>query len=62
MLKIKKCEFNTITVKYLGMIYSTEGLQIPSEKVNAIINWSMPINITGIQGFLGPIIKILKKE
>jgi hypothetical protein len=25
-LKIKKCEFNITTVKYLGIIYSIEGL------------------------------------
>jgi hypothetical protein len=52
-LKIKKCEFDTTTVKYLGMIYSTEGLQIPPEKVDAIINWPTPTNVTGVQGFLG---------
>jgi hypothetical protein len=26
MLKIKKCEFDTTTIKYLGMVYSLEGL------------------------------------
>lgn len=52
-LKIKKCEFDTTTVKYLGMIYTPEGLQIQPEKIEPIINWPTPINVTEIQQFLG---------
>jgi hypothetical protein len=37
-LKIKKYEFDITTVKYFGMIYSMEGLQILLEKINIIIN------------------------
>jgi hypothetical protein len=37
-LKIKKYKFDTTTIKYLRIIYSTEGLQIPPEKINIIVN------------------------
>ncbi|EED14713.1 retrotransposon polyprotein, putative [Talaromyces stipitatus ATCC 10500] len=53
MLKIKKCEFDTTTVNYLGMIYTPEGLKIQPEKVDAITNWPTPANIKEVQGFLG---------
>ncbi|EED15766.1 gag/polymerase/env polyprotein, putative [Talaromyces stipitatus ATCC 10500] len=52
-LKIKKCEFDTTTVNYLGMIYIPEGLKIQPEKVDAITNWPTPANIKEVQGFLG---------
>jgi hypothetical protein len=52
-LKIKKCEFNTTTVNYLGMVYSPEGLQIPPEKIDVINDWPTPTNVAEVQGFLG---------
>ena len=33
---IDKCEFNTTRVKYLGMIVTTNGIEIDAEKVKAI--------------------------
>jgi hypothetical protein len=53
ILKIKKYEFDTTTVKYLEIIYSIEGLQISLEKVDVIINWPIPTNVIRVQGFLG---------
>ena len=52
-LKIKKCEFDTTTVNYLGMVYTPEGLKIQPEKMDSILNWPTPTNIKEIQGFLG---------
>jgi hypothetical protein len=52
-LKIKKCEFDTTTVNYLGMVYTPEGLKIQPEKMDAILNWPTPTNIKEVQGFLG---------
>jgi ABC-type branched-subunit amino acid transport system substrate-binding protein len=37
-LKIKKCEFDTTTVNYLGIVYTPEGLKIQLEKTDAILN------------------------
>jgi hypothetical protein len=36
-LKIKKYEFNIITIKYLRMIYTPDKLKIELEKMNAIL-------------------------
>jgi hypothetical protein len=37
-LDVKKCEFETTKVKYLGMIISTTGVQIDPEKVDCLVN------------------------
>jgi hypothetical protein len=48
MLKIKKCKFDIIIVKYFRMIYFMEGLQILLEKVDVIVNWFTSTNVTGV--------------
>ena len=35
-VNINKCEFNTTRVKYLGIIVTTNGLEIDTKKVEAI--------------------------
>ena len=35
-MDIDKCEFNTTRVKYLGMIVTTDGIEINTKKVDAI--------------------------
>lgn len=52
-LDVKKCEFETTEVKYLGMIISTTGVQMDPEKVDCLVNWEAPINIKDVQAFLG---------
>ena len=47
-LKIKKYKFDTITVNYLGMVYTLEGLKIQPEKIDSILNWLILINIKEI--------------
>ena len=37
-LNIKKCEFNTIKIKYLGFIISIDGIEVDPKKV-AIIKY-----------------------
>ena len=41
-INIEKCEFNVTRVKYLGLIVSTEGIQMDAEKVQAILDWETP--------------------
>lgn len=36
---ITKCEFHVTSVKYLGLIVTTEGICIDPEKIQAIIEW-----------------------
>jgi hypothetical protein len=39
--------------EYLGYIITPEGISIDLEKVRAIKPWKEPINVKGIQSFLG---------
>ena len=53
-LDINKCKFIAKEVKYLGFIISAgEGVKVDPEKVAAIRSWEAPINVKGVQSFLG---------
>jgi hypothetical protein len=39
--------------EYLGYIIAPEGISMDLEKVRAIKEWKEPINVKGIQSFLG---------
>lgn len=51
-LDIRKSEFHVKRVKYLGMILSTEGLQIDLDKVKAIQEWGDLRTIRDVQAFI----------
>ena len=42
-LKVSKFEFYKQSVKFLGHIVSTEGIQMDLDKIRAIIDWPTPI-------------------
>lgn len=50
---IAKCEFHVQEVKYLGLIVSTDGIQMDPVKVSAVKEWPTPQNVKDIQSFLG---------
>ena len=50
---IDKCEFHVQETKFLGLIVSTEGLQINPTKVQAVIDWPRPANLKQTQAFVG---------
>jgi hypothetical protein len=50
---IKKCEFLVQKTQFLGIIISTEGIQMDPAKVNTILDWLPPQNVTDTQAFLG---------
>ena len=50
---IDKCEFNTMRVKYLGMIVTTNGIEIDTKKVEAVQKWEAPSTVKEVQAFLG---------
>ena len=52
-VNIDKCEFNTTRVKYLGMIVTTNGIEIDAKKVEAIQKWEPPLLVKDVQVFLG---------
>ena len=52
-IDIDKCEFNTTRVKYLGMIVTTNGIEIDAEKIEAIQKWEASSSVKDVQAFLG---------
>jgi hypothetical protein len=60
-LKPEKCEFHKETVKYLGLIISTNGVSMDPDKVDTVRNWSREKktangrlnNLFEVQQFLG---------
>ena len=52
-LDIDKSEFFVTSVKYLGLIITTDGVRMDPKKIEAILNWKSPKNIRDVQAFLG---------
>ena len=50
---LKKCEFFTTEVEYLGFIVSTEGIKMDPRRVETIKNWPKLTSYKDIQVFLG---------
>ncbi|XP_024164159.1 uncharacterized protein LOC112171166 [Rosa chinensis] len=51
--KKSKCDFWLTEVKFLGHVISTAGLSVEPSKVEAVVNWEQPQNVTEIRSFLG---------
>ena len=50
---LKKCEFHTNSVTFLGYIVSSQGLQVDESKIEAIISWEPPQSVPEMRRFLG---------
>jgi hypothetical protein len=48
-----KCKFKTKKVKYLGLILTTEGLEMDPKKVATVPEWQVPRTVKDVQSFLG---------
>ncbi|KAH9744611.1 Endonuclease [Citrus sinensis] len=53
LAKFKKCEFWLDCVAFLGHIVTKDGISVDPAKVEAIVNWERPSNVTEIRSFLG---------
>ena len=51
--KLIKCDFYKDRIHYLGHIISEEGISVDPEKIEAIMNWSTPRNVTDVRSFMG---------
>ena len=51
--KFSKCELWLQEIALLGHIVSKEGISVDLEKIKAIIEWSIPKNVTEVQSFMG---------
>lgn len=50
---IKKSSFHVPEVEYLGYHISEQGISMSNEKVSAVQEWPRPVNVKGVQAFLG---------
>ena len=52
-INLKKCQFHTKSVEFLGFIISTEGISMDPARVESIVGWPEPTSVRDIQVFLG---------
>ncbi|GMI84444.1 hypothetical protein HRI_002113700 [Hibiscus trionum] len=51
--KFSKCEFWLSEVSFLGHVISTEGIKVDPKKIQSIMDWRPPRNVSEIRSFLG---------
>ena len=51
--KLNKCDFWLKDVSFLGYIVSAEGIRVDPIKIEAVVNWKPPRNVTEVRSFLG---------
>ena len=52
-VKLSKCEFGKTSLVYLGYIVGGGELKIDPSKVDVIVNWPKPTNVTEVRSFIG---------
>ena len=51
--KLSKCEFWLKEVSFLGHIVSSEGIRVDPTKIEGVVKWKPPRNVTEVRSFLG---------
>ncbi|XP_028106839.1 uncharacterized protein LOC114305904 [Camellia sinensis] len=51
--KLKKCEFWLHEVAFLGHVITKDGVSVDPHKIEAIVNWPPPSNVTEVRSFMG---------
>ena len=51
--KLNKCDFWLKEVSFLGHIVSVEGIRVDPAKIEAVVSWKSPQNVTEVRSFLG---------
>ena len=51
--KLSKCDFWLQEVDFLGHVVCKEGIKVDPKKVEAVMHWPRPTNVTEIRSFLG---------
>ena len=51
--KVEKCEFERLTIQFLGLVISPTGIEMDPKKVSAILDWPTPLDKKGVQRFIG---------
>jgi hypothetical protein len=52
-LKPTKCHFAQESVHYLGVVVGRDGISMDSVKVDGLLQWPVPTNVTEVRSFLG---------
>ena len=51
--KFSKCEFWLDQVVFLGHVVSAEGIKVDPTKIEVVVKWEPPRNVTEVRSFLG---------
>ena len=51
--KFSKCEFWLQEVKFLGHVINQHGISLDSSKIDVVLSWNRPTNVTKVRSFLG---------
>ena len=51
--KLSKCQFWLDRVTFLGHVISAEGVSVDPHKIEAMVNWKPPKNVSEVRSFLG---------
>ena len=51
--KLSKCEFWLNEVSFLGHIVSKEGIRVDPKKIEVVVEWKPPRNVTEVRSLLG---------
>ena len=51
--KLSKCQFWLDRVAFLGHVISVEGVSVDPQKIEAVVNWKPPRNMSKVRSFLG---------
>ena len=51
--KLSKCEFWLNEVSFIGHIVSKEGIRVDPKKIEVVVEWKPPRNVTEVRRFLG---------
>ena len=51
--KLSKCSFYQSRIHHLGHVISGEGIVMDLAKVEAIMEWPAPTNVTEVRSFMG---------
>ena len=52
-LKVNKCSFEQQELEYLGHIVTDQGVKVDQNKIQVMLDWPRPTNVSELYGFLG---------
>ena len=52
-MKLSKCEFWLDQVVFLGHVISKRGIEVDPKKVETVLKWEIPTNVSEVRSFLG---------